>query len=266
MHRPIVTLTTDFGPTSSYVAQMKGVLLTIEPELRIVDVTHSVPPQDVRYGACVLAEIAEHFPVDAIHVAVVDPGVGTDRPLACASCGGRRFLAPDNGLFDRVLRATPLEFAVVLRESTYWSPRVSRTFHGRDILAPVAARIAQGLDPRLLGPAYPLAVRLAWSAVRPTTSGGVGEVERVDSFGNLLTNIEEWEWGERLRRVRGTIRCGKTRGIELVGTYGERPEGAVVALFGSSGRLEIAVVNGNAARQLDCQVGAEIEWYSSPPD
>ncbi len=261
MIRPLVTLTTDFGTSGSYVGQLKGVLLSLAPELHVVDITHEIAPQDVHGAAYVLAEAAPRFPAGTIHVVVVDPGVGTERPLVCASCGEAWYLAPDNGVLDRVLQRYPDAWAVELRATRYWASEVSRTFHGRDILAPVAARLAQGLDPRQLGPPRDLAPRLAWAAVKRTATGGEGVIERVDTFGNLITNIARPHLEPGVADAAVVIRCGSLDALELVETYGQRSPGDVVALWGSSGQLEIAVVNGHAQRHLGLSVGTPVFWH-----
>src|SRR5262249_606043 len=148
---PIITLTTDFGDGSPYVAAMKGVILGINPAARLIDLSHHIPPQDVRHAAYFLAESIPNFPPEAIHVLVVDPGVGTDRALLYVEGERHRLLAPDNGCWTAVPN-TPRR-VIRLTERNYWRPEVSNTFHGRDILAPVAAHLSLGVDASLLGPA-----------------------------------------------------------------------------------------------------------------
>src|SRR5262245_4598333 len=148
----LVTLTTDFGTCDSYVAQMKGVILGIAPQARLVDVTHAIPPQDVARGAHVLEEIAGAFPPDTIHLAVVDPGVGSDRVLLAAEAAGQRFLAPNNGLLSLVFDRWPPSRIHRLAVARFWRRSVAPTFHGRDILAPVAAHWSLGTDPAAFGP------------------------------------------------------------------------------------------------------------------
>ena len=149
---PIITLTTDFGTGSPYVAAMKGVILSINPAATIVDISHAVPAQDIARGALVLEDTTPWFPADTIHVAVVDPGVGTQRSILYARIGPQQYIAPDNGLLGRLMARTRPSLVLRLTEREYWLPEVSHTFHGRDIMAPVAARLSLGLDPRRLGP------------------------------------------------------------------------------------------------------------------
>src|SRR3990172_9128609 len=158
----LITLTTDFGAGSRYVAAMKGVILSIDPRAHLVDLSHSVPHQDIRRGAMVLAETVPFFPPETIHVGVVDPGVGTERRIVYARIGRQQFIAPDNGLLSRLAAAERPSKIVSLDEPRFWLPRVSRTFHGRDIMAPVAARLSLGLSPDELGRPLDSLVPLAW--------------------------------------------------------------------------------------------------------
>ena len=150
---PIITLTTDFGNGSPYVATMKGVILSINPAATIIDISHAVPAQDVARGALVLEDTTSWFPDDTIHVAVVDPGVGTSRAILYARIGRQQYVAPDNGVLGRLMARTPPLLVLQLTEREHWLPEVSNTFHGRDIMAPAAARLSLGLDPRQARPA-----------------------------------------------------------------------------------------------------------------
>jgi len=251
----IITLTTDFGTGSPYVAAMKGVILSINPAATLVDVTHAVRPQDVRQAALILDDVAGRFPPGTLHVAVVDPGVGTGRAIVYAAIGDRQFVAPDNGVLSRVARRIKPSKIVRITEPGYWLQPVSSTFHGRDIMAPAAARLSLGLEPEKLGPPLKKLVTLDWP--EPVASPGKieGEILDVDSFGNLITNIE----AEMLaqvppgRRVRVRLGDHETEGI--LSTYGDRPDAALIALVGSSGRLELAIVGGSAAQTLGSGVG-----------
>lgn len=261
--RPIITLTTDFGPNSPYVAQMKGVILARCHEAEIVDITHSIAPQDTREGAIVLCDACRWFPEDAIHVAVVDPGVGTARRLIFARWGARRFLAPDNGLLSLMATESPPDQVVTLENRQFWREGVSATFHGRDILAPVAAHLAQGGLPEELGSRQDELITHAWPRPSVLTDAIEGEVFYLDSFGNLVTNIPA---GLLLRledRSRATVSCGGHVISGIGNAYGHSAPGATVALVGSHGRLEIAIVNGNAARQLGIGTGAAVRVRGS---
>ena len=189
VNRSIITLTTDFGTDSPYVAQMKGVILTLNPQATLVDVTHAVPPQDVHAGSLVLEQMVAYFPAGTIHIAVVDPGVGTERSLVYARLGDQHFLAPDNGLLTRVIQRRPATRVIRLQEPQYWRASVSATFHGRDILASVAAHLSLGLEPNRLGPPHVGLVALDLPQPRRAADSIEGRVIGIDSFGNLLTDI-----------------------------------------------------------------------------
>ena len=259
-----ITLTTDFGAGSPYAAAMKGVILSICPAATIVDIAHDIPPQDIRRGALVLDEAAEWFPAGTIHVAVVDPGVGTDRAIVYAEIGPQQFIAPDNGLLSRLAARTPPAKIIRLARPEHWLPEVSATFHGRDIMAPVAARLALGLDPDLLGPAMERLATLDWPEVRQRPARIDGAVIEIDSFGNLITNITAEMLAGRPTDHRLCVVCNIYETWGIYRAYGNRPQGTLVAVIGSAGRLELAIVGDNAARRLGIGVGAPVtlawEW------
>lgn len=260
--RRIITLTTDFGASSTYVAAMKGVILSINPAAVIVDVSHGVEPQNIRQGALTLADATGWFPEHSIHVAVIDPGVGTARRIVYAEINKQHYVAPDNGLLSILVeRHTPARVFAV-ENPQYWLPAVSLTFHGRDIMAPVAARLSMGLVPAKLGPPVDRLESIPWPAPAKGADSITGWIISVDSFGNLISNIEgELLLGlpaETLKRIR----CGNREIRGIVRTYGERPAGSLAALVGSSGRLEVAVVGGNAAAELKVGIDelVEVSW------
>jgi S-adenosylmethionine hydrolase len=240
---PLITLLTDFGAGSGYPAQMKAVILSARADARIVDVSHEVPQFDVLAGALLLDACVRWFPVHAVHVGVVDPGVGTDRRGVCVvDREGRRFVGPDNGLFTPFLdgaRVFNLANAAVVPR-----PR-SATFDGRDVFAPVAAWLAGGGSPEELGPEIADAVALSWPM--PMRDGQVvsGEVVAADTFGNLVTSIRAEDLGGAAVRVE--IAGHDAR---FVRTYGDGAPGELLALIGSGGRLEIALREGSAARMI----------------
>lgn len=250
----IVTLTTDFGTRDAYVAAMKGAILGIARSVRLVDVTHEVPPHDVAEGALALEAAAPYFPSGTVHVGVVDPGVGTARRGLAVLARGQVFVGPDNGLFTPFLAGTAwTAFELVAPE--YRLARVSRTFHGRDVFAPAAAHVATGVDPSRLGPRVSDPVRLPWPAARRTGAGVAGVVVHVDRFGNLVTSIS----GEALAGPGAdAVVAVMGRELAVVGTYGEIAGRRAAALVGSSGRLEIAVREGSAARLLRAGRGTRI--------
>jgi hypothetical protein len=247
----IITLTTDFGTSDGYVGAMKGVILSIAPDVHLVDLSHEIGAQDVPGAAYVLSRAALFFPAGTIHLAVVDPGVGSQRrPLLVttprASCVG-----PDNGLFTFALVETEaVAFALDCPE--FWLPDVSRTFHGRDIFAPVAAYLARGVAPHDLGSLVSDPVRLPQVAPQRGADGRItGHIIHVDRFGNLITDIPGgWlEGGHWYAEVAG-------RRIDHFGsTYADAAVGALLMLVSSGGTLEIASRDGNAAAQLDVGVG-----------
>jgi S-adenosylmethionine hydrolase len=251
----IVTLTTDFGEGSSYVAAMKGALLAVNPAVSLVDLSHRLPPQGLVATAYFLSDALPYFPAGTIHVVVVDPGVGTDRALLGVAWAGQVILAPDNGCWTPLTRRSPEPPRVYrLDQPRYWRPTVSATFHGRDILAPAAGHLSRGVGIEEIGSDCPEWVELRLP--EPVLAGDVvrGLVVFVDRFGNLVTNIPA-----------GAVRPGAEVHLpgggrpRLVRTYGEAEPGTPVALIGSNGRLEVAVVNGSAAGQFGLTAGAAVE-------
>jgi S-adenosylmethionine hydrolase len=250
----IVTLTTDFGEESPYVAAMKGILLSVNPQARIVDLSHQIPPQDVRHAAFFLAGAMPYFPCEAIHVIVVDPGVGTKRAILYVEVAGHRLLAPDNGCWTLLPGSASPTRVIRLTEDRYWRHPVSATFHGRDIFAPAAGHLSLGVPPHLLGLETMEWVRLGIPAPRLEPNYLAGEVIFIDHFGNLITNIP----GKALDQLRGPRRftVGDTVITRQVHSYGEAEPGTVVALVSSEGMVEIAVNQGSAAKQLQARIGA----------
>jgi S-adenosylmethionine hydrolase len=260
-----ITLTTDFGDTSPYVAVMKGVILAINPGARLVDLTHQIPPQDIQHAAFFLRTAIPYFPPETLHVVVVDPGVGTDRAILHVEGQRHRLLAPDNGCWTLV---PGIDKACVRHVTSrqFFRPQVSNTFHGRDIFAPVAAYLSRGLDPALLGPVVSQWIELQLPAPRVDKRSVAGEVIFVDRFGNLLTNIPaELVGGEptSLKIGRRSLR----RGFRWVKSYGEAKPGDLVALISSDSHVEVAVVQGNAAQKLRAAAGTPIrlEWKRAEP-
>lgn len=259
---PIITFTTDFGTGSRYVGAMKGVCLTINPDATLVDLTHSVPPQDVAAGALALAATTPWFPEGTIHVVVVDPGVGSDRPVIYAELGSQRYVLPDNGLLTSLASLHTPRKIVAIKNPAYWLPEVSATFHGRDIMAPVAARLSLGLEANLLGEVTADFVRLPTAKAVRVGQRIDGEVIEVDSFGNLITNITA-EMLEGVPTGEGTvIACGGHTTYGVFKTYSEQPAMTLVALVGSTGKLELAIVDDNAAAMLGVAVGTpvQLQW------
>ena len=254
----VITLTTDFGNGSPYVAAMKGVIYTINPSARIVDLSHAIAPQDVRAGAVVLDNTAEYFPAGTIHVAVVDPGVGSDRAIIYAEMASQRFVTPDNGILSRLASRCPPSKIIRVTERRFWRDRISSTFHGRDIMAPVAARLSLGLDPVVLGPVEQQIQELEWPEVRKVANQIEGEIVSVDSFGNLVTNITRDMIVHVPQDDSVCIVCDEheTRGI--FATYSDQPPMTLIALINSSENLELAIVDENASLMLGVGVGTSV--------
>ncbi len=255
----IITLTTDFGTRDAYVAEMKGVMLEIAAAagrpLHLVDVTHDVAAHDVTEGALALDAAVPYFPAGSIHLAVVDPGVGTDRRGLVVQTDRAVLVGPDNGLFTPFLDGSAAWRAYELRAPEYRLASVSRTFHGRDVFAPAAAHLATGVTPDRFGPRVLDPLRLSWPTVRAVAGAVAGAVLHVDRFGNLVTSIRA-ETLEELGRA-AHIRLGG-RPLPLVGTYGDLEPGQAGALIGSSGRLEVAVREGSAAARFKARRGTPV--------
>ena len=255
----IVTLTTDFGLTDAYVGALKGVLLSIRSDLKVVDITHLVPPQDIRRGSEVLADSVRFYPPGSVHLAVIDPGVGSDRRILAINAAGQYLVGPDNGLFTPFLLAPATLVHHVTNDSLFLHP-VSPTFHGRDIMAPVAARLAGGLDLSLVGKRVPredcrLLQREACSRVGGTI---FGRIAGRDHFGNLRTTITEKELADLPGSGELTFVAGKLRIEGLSSAYADKQAGELIALVDSQGFVEIAVVDGDAAAVTGIGAGGEI--------
>lgn len=257
MNDPLVTLTTDFGDDSPYVAAMKGVLLGVNPRARLIDLSHQIPPQNLRHAAFFLAAALPYFPPATLHVIVVDPGVGTERAVLHVEVAGQCLLVPDNGCWTWLPGS---ELAAVRRVSNprFFRPEVSHTFHGRDIFAPVAGHLSAGVSPSEIGEPASEWVHLD----RPTPAIGphsiIGEVIFVDRFGNLITNISAAELPVPPTRVQLGRRT-LPEGWRWVRTYGEADAGSLVVLVSSVGTIEIAEVQGNAAQRLRGTTGTAVE-------
>jgi len=259
--RPIATLLTDFGRGDPYVAAMKGVILSACPRAELVDISHEVTPGDVLAGAYVLVHSAPHFPPGTVHVVVVDPGVGTQRRILAGRFGRQVYLFPDNGIITLVAQKLPMEALFSVRNPDFLPPpsAAGMTFHGRDIFAPVAGHILNGLDIRRLGPTPKTYKTLEVPAARLEGGGIVGQVVYVDRFGNLVSNIP-WEMVRRAVRDpdRATVRCAGRDVGPLRGTYGFAEPGRPLALINSMSLVEVAVNGGRASDALGAGVGSEV--------
>lgn len=256
MSRPVITLTTDFSD-DLFVGVMKGVIASIDPEALVVDVTHAIRLGDVRAGAFALMAAAGYFPKGTIHVGVVDPGVGSSRRILCVATADYVYLAPDNGLLSWRLEREKVLAVRSVENARFFLKEVSRTFHGRDIFAPVAARLSLGVVPEDLGPEVDLdgIVRLPFpKPSRPDAQALRGEVLYVDPFGNAITNLPASEFAGV---DPGKVRV-ETASLCLTGlgrSYSDTPAGAALAIIGSAGFLEIAASGAHASRQFGLHVG-----------
>jgi S-adenosylmethionine hydrolase len=251
---PLVTLLTDYGAGSGYPAQVKGVLLAALPAAQLVDVSHEVPRHDVLAGALLLEACAPWFPRGAIHLAVVDPGVGTTRRALCVvDPEGRRFVGPDNGLFTPFLGPGARTFAIA-EGGLVPAPRFA-TFHGRDLFAPAVVLLARGEDPAALGPAVADPVRLPWPRAAVSGDEVQGETLVADPFGNVVTSIRAADLppGRAIARAEAGGRPAR-----WVRTFGEGGPGELLALMGSGGRVELAVREASAAALLGRTRGVEV--------
>ncbi len=255
MKRGPIVLLTDFGLKDHYVGVMKGVIADLAPEARVIDLLHEVPPQDVFAGAFHLWTSYRYFPAGSIFVAVVDPGVGTKRRGLLLEAHDRFFIGPDNGLFTLVLDETEDFRAFSLENSRFFLPKVSHTFHGRDVFAPCAAHLFRGEDPEEFGPPVRDPVRLPVPPLREEPQRLIGTVIHVDRFGNLITNIP----AARLPRPPKAVIFRGER-IPFRRTYGEAPPGTPLALVDSDGLLEIAVSGGSAYERFGREGEVVVEF------
>jgi S-adenosyl-L-methionine hydrolase (adenosine-forming) len=259
---PIAVLT-DFGYRDHYVGVIKGVIASLAPHAPVIDVTHGIPAQQIMVGALALRESLSFFPPRTIFLAVVDPGVGTERkPIAIETDRGARLVGPDNGLLWLSAQQAGIKAIVELSSPRYRLPKVSASFHGRDIFAPAAAWLWRGVPLREFGPSLQRIVRLAPKAnvVESARKLG-GEVIYIDGFGNLITNITRAtleRFARRFPQCRLLIRVNGCSSIKLCRAYAEAPLGAPLALFGSFDLLEIAVRDGDAAERFDAALGAPV--------
>jgi S-adenosylmethionine hydrolase len=259
-----ITFLTDFGTQDTYVGQMKGVALGIDPGANLIDLTHEIPPQQVLRAAYVWADAIDAFDPETVHVAVVDPGVGSDRRLIAAEIGPYRVVCPDNGLLTVILRRASVRRAVVLNNRAFWRAAVSDTFHGRDILTPVAVSWGRGADLSEFGSPLtePLVTLTAATPTRGKTSI-IGQVIHVDRFGNLITNITAGDLP--VPALPLTVEIGSFQISGLSRCYTDVPIEEPLALMGSSGRLEISIRNGNAAEEFNADFGRRVvvRWEGS---
>jgi S-adenosyl-L-methionine hydrolase (adenosine-forming) len=256
----IITLTTDFGRADPWVGIMKGVILGISPAARLVDLSHEVAPQDVAGGQLVLEAAVPFFPPGSVHLAVVDPGVGSARRPLLVAAGGHFFVGPDNGLFTFAFDI-PGWSAVALEREDLRLPGVSATFHGRDVFAPAAAHLARGEPADRFGRAITDPVRWSLPVAQGEGDAIVGEVIAVDRFGNLITSITAADLDRLGGSGPASLEVGGTRVGRVATSYADGPEGAPAAIVGSSRRLEVFVREGNASAILAAGRGTTVRAW-----
>jgi S-adenosylmethionine hydrolase len=259
--RCLITLTTDFGTEDGNVGVMKGVMLGINPDATMVDLSHDLPPQDIGAAAYVLRRAYGYFPLGTVHLVVVDPGVGTERRAIAMQSSEAFFVAPDNGVLsyivDHLRSAGDAPRVVHLTDSAYWLPQVSNVFHGRDIFAPVAAHLSRGVPIDALGPRIddPLTIPPPLLIHQPGKIAG--QVMHVDHFGNLLTNIPDADLASLGEQI--VTRVGQACVSGLRPTFARGREGDLIAYIDSSGHLAIAAVNASAQQLLHSHVGDRVD-------
>lgn len=282
MNRPpsIITLTTDFGTSDIYVGVMKGVILNINPNVQIIDITHAVSPQNIHEAAFTINSAYRFFPKGTIHVVIIDPGVGSDRQAMVCKTDHGFFVCPNNGVLSYLLQhieseETETPEAVAIENPTYILPRVCNTFHGRDIFAPVAAHLSLGVSLTDVGTPIQNLIRFPFPAVHTTRDTLTGQIISVDSFGNLITNITEnvladfllasesnkdtvKEFDKKFVSAQFEIIVGNTTLNKLNSAYAESDSGKPLAIIGSFGLLEIAINLGNAEAQLGLKSGDKV--------
>jgi len=259
MRNPIITLLTDFGTKDHYVASMKGVILNINPQCILIDITHQVNPHDIQKGAFLLANTYSYFPKGTIHLSVVDPGVGGGRKAILLVTQNYFFVGPDNGLFTLIAQREKVKQVVVLTKRKYFLPKVSMTFHGRDIFAPVAAHLSLGIKPKVFGYEIGSLEELEFEKPIIKERKLLGEILHIDTFGNLVSNIDEEKLFRFIQSRPFVIRAGREAIYGLKKGYWEGKKGELIALLGSGGFLEISVREGNAQKMLGVKRGDTIK-------
>jgi len=258
----IITLMTDFGTKDGYVGAMKGVILGINPQCTVVDITHEIPPQGVFEGAFVLGNTYCSFPLGSIHLAVVDPGVGTQREALVVETEGYYFVGPDNGIFTWIFRGGEVRQVIGIRNRDFFLEPISQTFHGRDIFAPIAAHLSRGREPHEFG------VKLdTWSEIdipepKTTDKGFAGEVIHIDRFGNLITNLSRRILEPLAGQGPLQIHVRDKRIVGLKTAYVQATEGELMAIFDSFDLLEISVMGDSAGEALKAAKGEKVEVLS----
>ncbi|HSE42056.1 MAG TPA: SAM-dependent chlorinase/fluorinase [Acidobacteriota bacterium] len=259
---PTITLLTDYGTRDGYVPSIKGVILNINPNVQIVDITHEIPAQDILDASFVLRSCYSYFPPRTIHIVVVDPTVGSSRKLLLVATENYYFIAPDNGVLSLIYEAETVSTVIELTTAHYFLNEISNTFHGRDIMAPTAAWLAKGNPVENFGEPTQNYLKLSFPKPKMVGEGMLkGTILHVDRFGNLITNIKRSDYDEIRSKIPGeTFKSiiGKQEINGLKQYYAQGQKGELLALFGSSDFLEIAQTQGSAAKTLGAARGAEV--------
>jgi S-adenosylmethionine hydrolase len=258
--RPIITLLTDFGEADYFVPAMKGAIYSLNRDVEVIDLTHQIPPQDIFTGAFTLMCCYQDFPKWTIHVAVVDPGVGSSRRPIFVMTDEYYFIGPDNGIFSYIYQKENINRVVHLKETHYFGAEVSNTFHGRDIFAPIAAYVARQVDWSKMGEEITDYVKFTTPTPAVVSDNQIrGHVIHIDRFGNIITNLTANELPPE-KAARGVrVRVGKFEASRLLNNRSEAGNNELFAYFGSAGFLELAVSRQNAARMVEARRGVEVE-------
>ena len=255
---PIITLMTDFGEQDTYVGAMKGVILSICPEAKMIDLTHRIPAQDICAAALQLSSVYAYFPPETIHLIVVDPGVGSQRRAIICQVENHTFVCPDNGLLTLVVQQAPIEASVAIQNKTYFLPQVSHTFHGRDIFAPVAAHLANGIPMSEFGPLVTDLRHLQLAKPDISESQIKGEIIWIDHFGNAITNIGHQHLQIIDPELKLQINFRDQQISRLSESYSTVPVGTTLALISSFDYLEISVNQGSASQICNLSLGDSV--------
>ena len=263
--KPIITFLTDFGSQDYFAAAMKGVILSINPTAQIVDITHEIPPQDIHAAAFNLLAAYKDFPANTVHVAVVDPGVGSTRRAVLIECAEQFFVGPDNGIFSWVCERDGNYRAIHLTNENFFRHPVSATFHGRDIFAPVAAALSNGVAPEEFGPSIENLIHLDSLRPKILSDGAIeASIIHIDRFGNCITNLTREILGDDLSRVTLVVSDREISSFRRYYREAEDKEREVFCVIGSTGFLEVVAANSSAASILGARRGQTVSLVSQP--
>jgi hypothetical protein len=252
----IITLTTDFGTQDGYAGAIKGVILGINPKVKIVDISHQIPAQNILAGAFCLYNSASLFPNGTIHVAVVDPGVGSKRKAILIQTERHYLIGPDNGIFGLLLRKDKVKKVIELRNLKHFFGKISPTFHGRDIFAPVAAYLSLGVKPEEFGPESSGLRKLTLPRIKKSKAKIIGQIIHIDNFGNLVSNVTAQDLGP-VKKMSVSIKAHTL--TKLSRTFAQVKRGELLAYIGSADFLELGLREGSACLKLKARIGDKVE-------